>query len=201
MKKIFSNLFLGVIVACLGLPVLAETMQVMALSDFNTGNPVEFIEVQAFNDVWLAPGADIKSGYTLKFKVLDIKDPQRLKRNAKFNVTPISYTDLNNKEHNIQEGIVGKYSPQFKIDPVDVAKNAALTVGDHFVKGISLGYHAVEGVVKNEEGNRFKSGAVSVYENSPFSYANKGEEVDIKKYDFFSFKFKLKDELDDDDDD
>lgn len=170
----------------------------MALSDFNTGNPVEFIEVQAFNDVWLAPGADIKSGYTLKLKVLDIKDPQRLKRNAKFNVTPVSYTDLNNKEHNIQEGIVGKYSPQFKIDPVDVAKNTALTVGDHFVKGISLGYHAVEGAVKNEEGNRFKSGAVSVYENSPFSYANKGEEVDIKKYDFFSFKFKLKNESNED---
>ena len=74
-----------------------------------------------------------------------------------------------------------------------------LSVGNHFVKGISLGYHAVEGAVKNEEGNRFKSSAVSVYESTPFSYVEKGEEIVIPKNNIFILNFKVKGEENEED--
>ena len=47
----------------------------------------------------------------------------------------------------------------------------------------------VIGNVKNEEDNRFKSSITSAYESSPFSYANKGEDLEIKKSQYFYLKF------------
>lgn len=43
-----------------------------------------------------------------------------------------------------------------KIPPFKVMKNAALMVGNYFVKGLSIAYHFGEGFVKNEKDNRFK---------------------------------------------
>ena len=62
-------------------------------------------------------------------------------------------------------------------------------MGNHFVKGISSGFYAVEGAVKNEEGNRLKSAAENVYENSVFSYAEKGEQLHIAPNTCFGLKF------------
>lgn len=202
MKKFILRLFFtGVLVLSLSPVVHAETMQVMALSEFSTDNPSEFIEFQVYNDVSLSPELDLRAGYSVKAKVTDVVSPKRLKRNAKFSVIPVSYTDFDGVEHPISEEFVGKYSPKFEVNKGQLAKNAALTVGNYFVKGLSLGYHAVEGMVKNEEDNRLKSGVVSVYESTPLSLANNGQEIQIKKYDFFSFKFKNdKDDEEDEDD-
>ena len=54
----------------------------------------------------------------------------------------------------------------------------------------------VEGAVKNEKGNRAKSAAISAYENTPLSYANKGKEIEIKNGQIFIMNFKLKSEED-----
>lgn len=199
MKKILFRLFLGIFICSFGVAVHAETMQVMALSDFSTENPSEYIKVQIYNDVMLDENLSLRSGYRMKAKVVDVVSPKRLKRDAKFSIIPVSYKDFSGVEHPIKKEHVGKYSPKFDIDKGQLAKDAALAVGNHFVKGLSLGYHAVEGAVKNEEGNRLKSSVVSIYESTPLSYANNGEEIVIKKNDFFSFKFK-KDKDDDTED-
>ena len=52
-----------------------------------------------------------------------------------------------------------------------------------------MGVAAVEGAVKNQEGNRFKSSVSSVYEVTPFSYARKGEDLDVKTGQIFFLKF------------
>lgn len=52
-----------------------------------------------------------------------------------------------------------------------------------------MGVAAVKGAVQNEEENRIKSSAVSVYEASPFSYVEKGEDLDIKFSQSFYLKF------------
>lgn len=59
-----------------------------------------------------------------------------------------------------------------------------------------MGYSAVEGAVKNEKDNRFKSSVNAVYEDSPFSYVEKGGEIIIKKDQNFFLNFKVKDEPD-----
>lgn len=52
-----------------------------------------------------------------------------------------------------------------------------------------MGVAAVEGAVKNQDGNRFKSSVSSVYEASPLSYARKGEDIEIKAGQVFFLKF------------
>ena len=167
-----------------------EVLKVESLSNFSTQNPPEYISLKAMSNVTLDENIIIPEGSIVKARLTDVKKPKRLKRNATFSVIPVSYTDEKGNEIEITEEYIGKFSPKFEIDKADLAKNAALTVGDYFVKGVSLGYHAVEGAVKNEEGNRLKSSAVSVYDNSPFSYIKKGNELEIKEHDLFSLRFK-----------
>ena len=175
----------------------AEVLKVEALSSFSTAKPVEFISLKAMNSVTLDENVTIPEGVIVKGRITDVKSPKRLKRNATFSVIPVSYTDENGNEVQITEEYTGKFSPKFEIDKGELAKSAALSVGDHFVQGVSMGYHAIEGAVKNEEGNRFKSSAVSVYENSIFSYISKGSELEIREHDLFSLRFKDYDGEDD----
>ena len=53
----------------------------------------------------------------------------------------------------------------------------------------------VEGAIKNERGNRAKSAAISAYESTPLSYANKGKELEFSKGQIFIMNFKLKEEI------
>ena len=62
-----------------------------------------------------------------------------------------------------------------------------------------MGYSAVEGAIKNEKDNRFKSSVNAVYEDSPFSYVKKGGEIVIQNQQVFFLNFKVKDEPDEED--
>ena len=64
------------------------------------------------------------------------------------------------------------------------------------MKGISIGYKTVEGAVKNEEGNRFKSGAMAAYDATPISLVEKGDAIVIKEGNFMYLKFKIVDMTD-----
>ncbi len=190
MKKI---LLLSVILLISIMPVNAETLQVQALSEFNTENPPASIEVKAVSDMDLDEELLIMDGYILKGNLVDVVSPKRLKRDATFSIVLTEYTDNNGQKH-----IIPPDGKQFKgkfttgIDYKHAAKSAALSVGNFFVKGLSLGYAAVEGAVKNEDGNRIKSSAHSVYESTPLSYVEKGEDILIAKDQVFCLKFKVK---------
>ncbi|MBS5801655.1 MAG: hypothetical protein KIC80_01390 [Brachyspira sp.] len=191
MKNIFKAGILTVFCVLFIQPAFAtEVLKVESLSNFSTLKPPKFISFKSMSSVTLDENITIPKGVIVKGRLTEVKSPKRLKRNASFSVIPVSYVDIKGNVVYIPVEYIGKFSPKFEVDKVDVAKNAALTVGNHFVKGISMGYHAVEGAVKNEEGNRFKSSAVSVYENSPFSYIEKGSELEIRRHDLFSLRFK-----------
>lgn len=200
MKKFLFKVGLIVFLCGFISPVFADRLHVQAMSDFSTFKPVNTITFKALNGIELSPDVKIWGGYVVNARIHEVIPPKRLKRNATFRIVPVSYTDNEGRTFRINEEFVGKFSPKFDLDKGQLAKSAALTVGDYFVKGISLGYHAVEGAVKNEEGNRAKSSAVSVYKNSPLSYVENGQEVEIKKDDLFSFTFKVEDEDEDETD-
>lgn len=192
MKKI---LLLSVILLISIMPVNAETLQVQALSEFNTENPPASIEVKAVSDMDLDEELLIMDGYILKGNLVDVVSPKRLKRDATFSIVLTEYTDNNGQRHIIPpdgKQFKGKFTTKF--DYKHAAKTAALSVGNFFLKGLSIGYAAVEGAVKNEEGNRVKSSAMSVYESTPISYVEKGTDIVILKDQVFCLKFKLKDE-------
>lgn len=200
MKKILFKVGLLTAICLCILPAYAERLHVQAMSDFSTFSPVNTITFKALNAIELSPEVKIWSGDVIEARINEVIPPKRLKRNASFRIVPISYTDSMGTTHTINEEFVGKYSPKFELDKGELAKNTALTVGNYFFHGLSVGYHAVEGAVKNEEGNRAKSSVVSVYKNSPLSYVENGQELEIKAGDLFSFTFKTGNNDDEDDD-
>ncbi len=169
-------------------PVFAEIMGVQSIGSISTETPKAIFKLKVIKDCTL-DGISLKEGYILEGKMVSVTKPKRLKKDATFTFGPSDYYDLENNKHHFPKLYIGTYSPKFEINAKGVAKSAVLSVGNHFVKGISSGFYAVEGAVKNEEGNRLKSAAENVYENSVFSYVEKGEQLHIAPNTCFGLKF------------
>lgn len=195
MKKILYLLVL--IFGLLCQPVLAKTVAVEALNDFSTEKPSARMSIRILEDLAIDDNVVFSEGTVVDGKVVDVTDPKRLKRDATFTFVPLSYVDKNGKTIDVKGYYPAKYTT--KISKGELAKNVGLGVGNFFVKGLSLGYSAVEGAVKNEKDNRFKSSVTEVYKDSPFSYVEKGTELVIEKNQMFYLNFKSKDDEDESD--
>ena len=195
MKK---NLYLLVLIfGLLCQPVLAKTVAVEALNDFSTENPSARMSIKILEDLAIDDNVVFSEGTVVDGKVVDVTDPKRLKRDATFTFVPLSYVNKNGKTIDVKGYYPAKYTT--KISKGELAKNVGLGVGNFFVKGLSLGYSAVEGAVKNEKDNRFKSSVTEVYKDSPLSYVEKGTELVIEKNQMFYLNFKSKDDEDESD--
>ena len=187
-----KNIFVLLILFIFSQSVFAKAIPVEALSDFSTENPPVVYSVKILDNIDLSPTLSLKEGNIVEGKIVDVISPRRLKRNATFTFIP---EKIENSAGSLTE-IKGYYPAKYttKLNKGQIAKSAALGVGSYFIKGLSIGYSAVEGAVKNEKDNRFKSSVNSVYENSPLSYVEKGEELVIKKGQFFLLNFKIEDD-------
>lgn len=174
----------------IGTAAFAETLKVEAITAFTTENPPSQIQVKSLGELQITSKVKINEGDILTGRLTDIKDPKRLKRDATFKYEIRTITDANGNTVKVKGNNIAKYVPPFKLDKKEVAKDAALSVGNHFVEGLSMGYRAVEGAVKSENGagNRISSAVENVYEHSVLSYASKGEEIIINAGDIFGLK-------------
>lgn len=169
-------------------PVLADTMVVQALTPISTNEPDKEVKVRVMRDCFL-DGISLRIGYVLEGKMI-VTDAKRLKRDATFTFYPINYIDNDGNTTHIPELYYGKFSPKFELDPKSLAESAVLSVANHFIKGISSGFYAVQGAVQNKKGNPFTSAVSNVYEHSFFSYVEKGGALEIVKETMFGLKFK-----------
>ena len=175
----------------------AETskIHVTAINEFDTINPPKKIDVKVIEYGFLG-NHYLREGDVIHCNVIKVTDPKRGKRNASFTVSPVSYTS-NGETISIEESYYGKYAPKIiskeeikNIDKVQVGKKAVKTVGGFFVKGVAPAMSLAEGMVKNEEGNMLESGVKQVYKDSPFSYVEKGQELDLEPGEKFYLIFK-----------
>lgn len=178
----------------------AEQIKVEALEEFSTSKPSNTINVKVTESSLLEKHLLLQDS-TLTCEIIEISAPKRGKRNAGFSVKAVSYKNPKENSIHFDENIIGKYSKTVlsleelkNVDYGNAAKSAALTVGGHFVKGLTQGVSFAEGVVKNEEGNRLKSGLKKVYKDSPLSYVEKGTELSINPGDEFYLVFKIIDQ-------
>ena len=196
MKKILLTLIcLSQISACFA----ADYLKVTAMEDFSTDSPKDTFNVRLREEGTLGK-YELPTNSILHCQVLQIVDPKRGKRNAVFFVKPLTYTQ-GNQTLKIQEEMYGKYTTVVlskeeikKLPYGKMIKNGALMVGTYFVKGLSIGVAFVEGVAKNEQDNRLKSGVTNAYEESPISLVEKGKQLDIKTGDDFYFVFKTEED-------
>ena len=168
-------------------PAFADTMVVGAMTDIHTKCPNAVVRVKVLRDCFL-DGVSLRIGYVLEGKIY-VKEPKRLKRNASFTFSPISYTDLEGNTTKFTDEYSGKFTEEFQLDVKSLAESAITSVANHFIKGISFGYYAVKGAVENKDGNRFVSCADAIYQHSPLSYIEKGYDLEILKESVFGLKF------------
>ena len=180
--------------------VFAKNVEVMALSDFSTANPPSTWSLKVMKGFTTKSGYEVREGSVVTGKITDVTDPKRLKRNASFKFIPVSFYDIKtNETYHVDKDIVGKYNSLGDITAGEVVEKGAVTAGNYFISStIGPGVALVKGVVKNEQGNRAKSAAVSVYESTPLSYVSKGKELEVKTGQTFTMNFKIQDEDDDD---
>lgn len=183
-KFLYLVLLLSIVVCN---PAYAQTIEVKALEDISTANPQKTISVQLLEPVEIQKDKFVGEGSILYGDLIDVVSPKRLKRDANFSFEPKTYTDLNGSSGKIKAKIKASYTEP--IDKKQVAKTTVVTAGNFFVQGLSVGVAAVEGAVKNEDGNRLKSSVSSAYEATPFSYTRKGEDLEIKTGQIFFLKF------------
>ena len=185
-----KNLFLGFIIFAISgvlTSAYAKTVAVESLSNFSTANPPASISIKLLEPIDLDAKTIVEAGAIMQGKLVDVESPKRLKRDAKFSFVPTSYKTSEGNPVIVHHEVVAKYKKP--TNPKKIVKSAALGVGGFFVKGLSTGVAAVEGAVKNEEGNVLKSTAVSVYQASPIAYVEKGQDLEIKNNQVFYLKF------------
>jgi len=186
MKKLCLGLSL---LLMLSTPAFAKTIEVEAMSDFSTDNPPKTYIVKVVEPIITSNGT-IESGSFIEGKI-STKDAQILKRDATFSFLPTYLTTPEGNTIKIKKNYKGTYKKE--LNKGKLAKTIALSAGNFAVKGFSTGFTAIEGAVKNEQGNRLKSSAVAVYESSPLSYTQKGNALEIKQGEHFLINFKLDD--------
>lgn len=164
----------------------AQTVAVKSLDTFSTENPPTSITIELIEPLDLSKDLTLNAGTKVEGNLIDVVSPKRLKRDADFSFKPLYYSNGGEK-YPVNSNITGNFTEP--IDKGQLAQNAALSVGNFFIKGIKLSVTAVQGAVKNEQGNRLKSAGTSVYKASPVSYVEKGEEISIKESDIFYLKF------------
>lgn len=170
----------------------AKSIKVEAMSDFTTANPPETWKVKVVESVTTKKGFQIIEGSVVEGRIDNLVNPKRLKRNAKFVFVPIKYYDASDgRVYPIEQNFKGKYSPNTDTSIKSAAKSGAVMIGNHFADGLfGPGVALVEGAVKNQEGNRAKSMAKSVYKALPISYIDKGNEIVITQGQIFVINFK-----------
>ena len=184
-----KKIYLGLIIIISGIfsQVYAQTIEVQSLNDFSTAKPPKSISVKLLEPLNLTSSMKLDLGTTINGDLIDVVSPKRLKRDASFSLKVKSYKDLDGKIYNLKDTVIASYT--VPVDKTGLAKNAALSVGNYFVKGLSIGVAAIQGAVNNDEDNVIKSSAVSAYEASPLSYVQKGEDLNINEYGIFFLKF------------
>lgn len=177
-------------------PVMAKNVKVEALQDFSTLNPPKTWKVKILESFVADNGIAVSKNMILEGKIESVTSAKRLKRNATFTFIPTKYYNPSEGTTRVvKRDFEGKYSSFSELDKKTIVKKGAMTAGNFLIGSfVSPTVGLVEGVVKNEEGNRAKSAVVGAYENTPLSYANKGKELEFKRGQVFTMSFKLRGE-------
>ncbi len=193
-KKILMSL-LAMFLTLSAVNAETDKVHVTMVGEFDTAHPSQSINVRVLENSAIGEHV-LKEGDILHCNVVKVTDPKRGKRSATFAVCPTSYTS-GDETIKIEESYYGKYAEKImskeelkKVDKVKVGKKAVLTVGNHFVKGLTTGVTLAEGMIENEEGNRIESGVKKVYKESPLSYVEKGGELNLQTGKQFYLIFK-----------
>lgn len=186
MKKIFYTILFYFLITPF---VFAQNILVESLTDFNANDDEKVFSAKVVEEAELSDGKIIKANSTINGTILKTVDAKRGKRNAYIVIQPESF-EIDGVVHLIEdENLEAKVVGYSKRDYKKTALDAGLAVGGYFVKGLSQVFYFSKGlIIPDEDKSRIKTAFHNVYENTPFVYIEKGEDVDIEKGDLLVLK-------------
>lgn len=186
MKKIFYTILFYFLITPF---VFAQNILVESMTDFNTNDNEKVFSAKVVEETELSDGKIIKANSTINGTILKTVDAKRGKRNAYIVIQPESF-EIDGVVHLIEdENLEAKVVGYSKRDYKKTALDAGLAVGGYFVKGLSQVFYFSKGlIIPDEDKSRIKTAFHNVYENTPFVYIEKGEDVDIAKGDLLVLK-------------
>ena len=180
----------------------ATTVEVEAITPFNSANPPKIMQIAILERVEFENGIVFENGSVVIGDVVDVKQPTRGKRNATFKFQPTSSYYKGKTTKILDSDFIAKYKEKKPLNKGELALSGATTAGSLLfnIPFLSQGVSLVKGMVKNENGNRLKSGAIQVYKDSPVAYIEEGKDIVLAPNDIFYLKFKVNeaDDLDSD---
>lgn len=184
-----KKIFLITISLFFGLAVCAKNIKVMSLDEFSTAEPSKIFRVQVLEPFY-ENSIQLDEGTVIEGRVVKIEPPKRAKRNAYFEIEPVSYV-YQGKKYVLQSSQFRAKVVDFKpIDPAKLAYSTAKKAIGFIVKNSSYGISFVEGVAKSDGDNVLKDGLINVYKDSPLSYIEQGEDFFIEPGDILFLKLK-----------
>ena len=186
MKKIFYTILFYFLITPF---VFAQNILVESMTDFNTNDNEKVFSAKVVEETELSDGKIIKANSTINGTILKTVDAKRVKRNAYIVIQPESF-EIDGVVHLIEdENLEAKVVGYSKRDYKKTALDAGLAVGGYFVKGLSQVFYFSKGlIIPDEDKSRIKTAFHNVYENTPFVYIEKGEDIDIEKGDLLVLK-------------
>ena len=180
MKNIKNLLVLFIAFAAIfSQSAMAKTVKVKALTPFNSTKPPYSFEVKVLKTTTLVDNFSVESGSILRGYIYKTLPPKRLKQSASFIFIPQVYITKSGKQQHITN-MVAQYTT--KINKKDVIVNSAYVFGTIPIVIATAGIFAYQGAKNAQPGeDTVKSSAINVYENSPLSLIEKGNNLNIEK--------------------
>ena len=125
MKKILFILAMLFIIN----PVYAKSIKVQAMKDFSTANLPKVWKTKVLETFTAESGLIVHQNTVIEGDIVNVKSPQRLKRNATFRFVPKTYYDpQNGVEKPVKRDFEGKYSATSNLDKKSLAKCQAFKI-------------------------------------------------------------------------
>ncbi len=186
MKKIFYTILFYIAIAP---AVLAQNILVQSMTEFEQNDNEKVFSAKVVEETELSDGKIIKANSILNGTIIKTVDAKRGKRDAYIVIQPESF-EIDGVIHLIEdENLEAKVVGYSKRDYKKTALDAGLAVGGYFVKGLSQVFYFSKGlIIPDDDKSRIKTAFHNVYENTPFVYIERGDEIDIEKGDLLVLK-------------
>ncbi len=189
MKKIITLLFLLIFTQ---LSVCAEVLprSIYAVSEHNINGKTlkngDILTFQTIDNYSISDTTKIEKNSIITLKVKKYMTPKRGKRNGYLKAELTSFTLPS--EGGIKYSNIGENNCTLRLstpkDFKEIAKNTGVTVTGHILKipGFSQAVAVSKGLLKpNPNQNRLKSAGTNLYESTPLTYTEKGEDLNIEE--------------------
>lgn len=154
--------------------VISDKIYTSAQQDLsNNLKPGEDIELTVINPGHLTKDLNLEHGETISVKILNYNKPKRGKRDGYYDI------QYNDKTNGLMKGkmLVGKQK-----DIKEISKKASTAVASHLLKATLLpqALAVTKGLIKpNENQNRLQSAGTNLYESTPLTYVEEGQEFNV----------------------